>query len=432
MGASISPDLVCSAVPVNYANKMTSYDDKQEAGKITYQTCIQYYGQFPAENQNTSIIFDLEPVVKEKIRIPFSFMLDDIRTAAAGNAAATVPASPEGDPSAAVYAKIIDSELKERYPDIADKLQPVNLSREDQGIRLDVHYIAVDDEAQYIVYSLLDLEADSRDGEIEPSFDLINYQSTEGHKIHAQRSHLICSNEYNGQRTYVNTIYVRNAASSPAESFPAAIVLDYMPVSRSENVDFLLQVKEYAAAVDGIESPELLSESTSVDENNVWSPYTDSKATVLDYTRPLDIPLYKTLSLTGAGWIDGKLHVQLHNKDAQLLAGTDLHRVTPSKNVYCYGMPANSNNTCLVWDDNGDNYPEWHEYIFDVSPEDLAQATSFYQWVTEYTDILRGDWTIELPRIQAAEEPASAAQESAEASGPDSSTPEGRYAAIRV
>ena len=72
---------------------------------------IDYLDLFPAENQPVSIAFNLESVVGEKIRIPFSFMLDDIRTAEPGATAVTVPAAAEGDPSAAAYAKIIDSKI---------------------------------------------------------------------------------------------------------------------------------------------------------------------------------------------------------------------------------------------------------------------------------------------------------------------------------
>ncbi len=396
------PDVAVSVLPVEAHNTVISSDYSNRERKLICLEQLDYREPFPSENQSVSIAFDLEPVMKEKIRIPFSFMLDDIRTAEAGDTAAPVPAATEGDPSAAAYAKIIDSKIKEQYPEIADKLQPVNLSREDQGIRLDVHYIGVNGSSEYIVYSLLDLEADSRDGKINSStaFDNTIFTTASGKWFPAFiENSSICTNKFNGQTTYARVIrYSRDDSDSvPDEARVVSINLTFVPISKSIGIDVISQVKEYAAEADGVDSPELLRGSMFKENDYSWEPVPGNKAKVLDYTRPLDIPLYQTISLTGAGWIDGQLHVQVHDKDTELFAGSDHHRLEPSSNIGISSSPYVSNNGHLYWGDNDDQCAEWCEYTFDISPEDLEQARSLSVYITEYTDVLYGDWTVEFP-----------------------------------
>lgn len=402
LDAEQSPDVAVSVMPVKAPFRATSSDFSNRERKLIYVSQIDYRDPFPVENQSVTIAFDLEPVMKEKIRITFSFMLDDIRTAETGDTAVTVPAVAEDDPSAAAYAKIIDSKIKERYPEIADKLQPVNLSHEDQGIRLNVNYVAVDGGTEYIVYSLMDPEADSRDGSIDLStaFKNIFCTTASGYIVSsADEIATICTNEYNGQTTYARVFRRRWKDSGPvlSEDRLASINLKDVPISKNISINAISQVKEYAAETDGVESPELVRGSMFRENEHHWELTTDKKAKVLDYTRPLDLPLYETISLTGAGWIDGKLHVQFHNTDAQLLAGTGFHRVELPEYAYISSDKSVSNDSSLYWDDNGDGYAEWYEYTFDVSPEDLEQARSLTLFAMEYTDIVHGDWTVEIP-----------------------------------
>lgn len=402
LDAGQSPDVAVSVMPVEAPWRATSSDYSNRERKLICLSQIDYMDPFPAENQGVTIAFDLEPVMKEKIRIPFSFMLDDIRMEEPGDTAVTVPAAAEGDPSAAAYAKIIDSKIKERYPEIADKLQPVNLSREDQGIRLDVHYTAVNETTEYIIYSLLDLEADSRDGKIDSLTHIDNtiFTTASGKWFPAfTEKATLCSNQFNGQTTYARvTRYSPDDYDSvPDEARVISINLKSVPISKGTYIALLSRVKEYAAEADGVDSPELLGDSMFTENDFSWEPVPDNKAKVLDYTRPLDIPLYQTISLTGAGWIDGQLHVQLHDKDTQLFGGSDHHRLVPSSSIYISSGSYISNNRRLYWDDNGDQCAEWYEYTFDISPEALEQAQGMGVSITKYTDILYGDWTVELP-----------------------------------
>ena len=261
----------------------------------------------------------------------------------------------------------------------------------------------MDGSTEYIIYSLLDLEADSRDGKMDmatTAFKYTNCTTASGYTFsYANESATICSNEYNGQTTYARVFRNRpvDSGSIPDEARLASINLNYVPVSKDINVNVLSQVKESAAEADGVDSPELLSDSTFRENDLSWRQFPDDKAKVLDYTRPLDLPLYQTISLTGAGWIDGKLHIQAHNKDTQLFGGSDFHRTELAWSAELSSGSYVSNDSCLYWDDNGDRYAEWYEYTFDASPEDLEQAQQLTVHVTEYTDILHGDWTVELP-----------------------------------
>ncbi len=340
------------------------------------------------------------------VRFPAESVLADSDKTEPESAPVSSPAAEEPAPEETALTQSILNSIQYDYPEIMDKLQPVNLSREDRGIRLDVHYIAWADNQEYVIFSLQDLE-ENRDGEMEAAgFSNIRYTGcTEGQVKRSSRYHTPGFNNmpgYNDHPIYVQVLSTlrKNPDGTSVEAYPSALNLDHIAISKSQTLNVLPMVKEYAAAVEGMESPKLLPSSNLLDPSSsetshIWTNYPQEKATVLDYTRPLDIPLYGTVSLTGAGWIDGKLHVQTHNEDTELFSVSGRHRLELSDSA---DLQAHSHNCQLKWGDNDDDAPEWREYIFDVSPEDLEQADDLHLYVTEYTDYLQGDWTIPLPR----------------------------------
>lgn len=104
------------------------------------------------------------------------------------------------------------------------------------------------------------------------------------------------------------------------------------------------------------------------------------------------------VQLTAIGWVNGRLHIQIHYDD---LFNTDNHgyvelrsrngqSITDAGNVYY----------STFWDDKYDQSRlyecgcgSYDEYVFDVSPEEIADCQLWGEFVT-CNDHVRGDWSV--------------------------------------
>ena len=96
------------------------------------------------------------------------------------------------------------------------------------------------------------------------------------------------------------------------------------------------------------------------------------------------IPLFGNVFLSGIGWIDGQLHVQLYVQQPVLNKGYGMsaYGAVDGENVQAdVGM--------ISWD-------EWSEYVFNCDPDDVDRMT-LETHLTEYEESLYDDWSVEIP-----------------------------------
>ncbi len=131
---------------------------------------------------------------------------------------------------------------------------------------------------------------------------------------------------------------------------------------------------------------------------------------LLDYTRNQEIPLQEHYALSGIGWVDGLLHVQLHYIDNGIRLnqdGTDgwypvtgfvfmqlenglspnyAHRENLPGAIYCVNLGT------------GADLPEWQEYIFACDPSEVQEGKLEAQITrNETVSVLEGDWSVRVP-----------------------------------
>ena len=281
--------------------------------------------------------------------------------------------------------------------ELADKLVPLNLSCENEGIRAELLYAAVNEKDALIIYSFQDLESDRINPDGFPCLPSFVPGVQHGHYItlkYDEAEHkILCA----GFIQHSNP----NGFPLSGLSFRAAS----MEVYRKSELYITGMLQKYGGKAELVEMPEILDRHYKVydDENPVYytaEDYRNEGVRVLDYKNPLTVRLHKHIDLSGIGVVDGKLHVQVHYTN-------DAFRTYPSpfgsiSSVYV----ALINNGEYVdngswlgsvsWSIYGTGMPDFEEYIF---PWDFKEGDNpaIRVEITEVTDMINGSWNIDVP-----------------------------------
>ena len=285
---------------------------------------------------------------------------------------------PEGD-----AGKAIREQIRDYYPEIADQLKPINLSSEKDGIRLELISGAVKGDETWAVYSLQDVEGRYPEAVINGYADFDYMMGS----VYTGESPLLYADEKEHKYYYC----VRAQYEQPVDTNDRMVTfsMPFYEATCSAKLDMLELLKEHGTTGEGILSPEL--EPIYTAEGEV--PRESKK--VLDYTKPLDIPVLDNVKLTGIGWIDGSLHIQFHNPDAHGFGDR-------ASTNWGFGMDYDSDYWTedlfdgASWDENGDGASDWQEEILNCTPETLEKLKPVVE-VTVTDNIVDGDWEIRFP-----------------------------------
>ena len=268
---------------------------------------------------------------------------------------------PEGEGT----EKNVREALKEYYPEVADQMMPVNLSSEKDGVRLEVVSGLVKDYESWIVYSVQDVEGKYP----ESMLRAICNDNVSGAEYGGETPFLF-ADEKEHKYYFCNHI-VYDEPVKKADRL-ISVTMDSYEVQRDVKLDLAQLLKEHGTTSEGVLSPELMPWITA--EGLV----PQGKVTVLDYNKPLNIPVLGDVLLTGAGWIDGKIHVQFHNPDAHGIPG---ERVSVLSNwivslYYDDEYWKEDLYDSALWDENGDDCNDWEEIILNCDQEYLEKMNA--------------------------------------------------------
>ena len=221
-------------------------------------------------------------------------------------AAPVLPEQPSSGLPETVHAKIM-----EFNPDIADKLVPLNLSSEKQGIRVDLLSALVQGNEAWLVYAFQAPKDSPVDIGSIGVFEFNNRFDLAYKTVRSEQTIL----EYDEAANRVtHLLHIINDEPIKPEDRTVNLDLSDLQVIEYTEINLLPYLKEYGTEQEGIDPPALQPRHYRNEDGSVTEKIPEADK-ILDYTRPLDIPLYKTFTLTGIGWIDGKLHVQIHNPE---------------------------------------------------------------------------------------------------------------------
>ena len=254
------------------------------------------------------------------------------------------------------------------FVEVKDKLKPVGLSSEDQGIRMTVDSALVRDDKLWISYDLQDLEGSRID------------------------EHLFAN--------CPNKAWVKLGKEKIIEIHTLSVSMQRFPAIKKYRIPLLPLLEKY-----GEEEPASIEISSIVTRG--FRSFGGSNR-VLDFNQSLDIPLNddpetKNVLLSGIGWIDGHLHVQFHlveNEDLKTDPFMDLDRWNVDLRYY-YGdigdySKISAVNNHKMWNMDDDGAMDWTDIIVDCEREDLEKLEKYYIELTCVQEVLEGNWEFSI------------------------------------
>ncbi|SNT95398.1 hypothetical protein SAMN06297421_11414 [Aristaeella hokkaidonensis] len=281
------------------------------------------------------------------------------------------------------------------FEESAAKLIPVNMSCEDKGFRVTVMGALLTDRYLWIEYDIHDLEGGRLNHNyifqnIEEWLDYnmdIKYTSGSANYVAAEPDH-----SYVIQKCMYNRIDSQDTLSVKLKSLPAM---------EKTSIQILPLLEQYGKSYEGVPVPSgkgwHMSYPTDMVPDEIR--FIDSS---LSLEQPFsDDPAMKNLLLGGIGWIDGRLHIQIHNADKNLKISSGSFYTGPVT-IHSANRESNilSGNTIkLMWDEDSDYNMDWVEYAIEYKPEELEEL-DYYLDLYYIREILEGNWEFNIPLDQ--------------------------------
>lgn len=280
--------------------------------------------------------------------------------------------------------------LENMHPGLLKDLKPLNLRTIEQGIRMEVISALIRDQRLYVVYSAEDLEGGRLKADpvitLEPSLDYSTSSLVRLDYDTEKQKKVTCLKEF-------ELVY-------PAEA-DQKIMLQFggLGAREAKRVDLLPLLEKYGkdAAVTA------LPENTSLlahDQLSISSADVLMYPEILDYTQPLEESMGGTLSLSGIGWIDNKLHVQFHDADPSSVRIDNTHYPSWSASADAEIGDGDERRVVefdmLYWNSAGEHKGEWDEYVLDITPDE-AERMTLSAYVTHIEKILDVACRFEFP-----------------------------------
>lgn len=262
--------------------------------------------------------------------------------------------------------------LYELFPAAAQQLKPVRLSCADNGIELEVVSADVQGDTARVYLSLRDLEGDR----VDASTDLFDSYEINAPFATGGGCSLVSFDPETSTAYFLAEISSVGGREIGGEKLTFSLS------------SFLSDKREYDAPLPlsaaNIQQEPALQTDVSVRGRDRAEPLSEKYLVPEELFSPME-----GISVTGAGWVDGLLHVQTHYGD---IFNTDAHGW-----VYLIdesGRVIESAYSVNFWDADGRG--SYQEQVFDLSPEELENA-AFYGCFFTSGRITRGDWQITFP-----------------------------------
>ncbi len=280
--------------------------------------------------------------------------------------------------------------VKENYPQFDDCLVPVNLSCEDQGIRMDILYGAVREQEALFVYSVEDLEGarimESVSARPVPDSDL---------PVRAAYAQLAYDDPVG---RYTGVVHYRyNNLSEISRNGEIGLAICGIQNLHSETWHLEDLLREYDGHADLADLPVLLEYKVKNNFGGNIKYYTNEDYRKLGL-KVLDgeelAHLGSDIRVNGIGTADGMLHLQLKYVGESDEYASRTVQVSCNERGTDADLPAWTRP--MAWDTNNDGIADFEEYVFPCDPEAL-DSLRLEVTVTESDPAVEGEWTVQVP-----------------------------------
>ncbi|MBR6442609.1 MAG: hypothetical protein IKS46_02880 [Clostridia bacterium] len=309
----------------------------------------------------------------------------------------------------AAFNEDINRLLYQWWPEAAQALRPVNLSMEEAGIRLEVLSASVSKKNMLVTFSLTDLTGDrinentecngNLDGDVCLSStgetELLSYDPDTHQAIFAGYSDYIPQPDS-----------VRNLSNTNLNLHIFGISTP--EITEINNLLPLMDGKEYTVEAvpcpsEGVFQTGYVTDAGSISESPEYPP-------VLNPERSLEIPLADGFTLSGIGWIDGIMHVQIHMPHCVKAFSSE--RSASIMNLAACTTDVYDNEGNWISCQNSDRIPfdvqcvgwtvgddAWVESLYAFSREEMENyhLAGTFSNAAKFTELLSHDWYVEFP-----------------------------------
>ena len=307
----------------------------------------------------------------------------------------------------ASFNEDINRLLYQVWPAAARALRPVNLSMETAGIRLDVLSASIVDNNMYVTFALTDLEGNRINENTKCEGGL------SGDICHSswEKTELLSYDQAARQAVFVGcTSYIPQPYTVINFSSSDNLHLHINGISTPETtkIDNLLAYMagtEYTPDAVPCRDLEFISIGFCTEDDTL--PEITDYPPVLNPENSLEIPLADGFTLSGIGWIDGIMHVQIHmphcvkevdSFSSMHLTSCDVSLLDDNEEWVSYGpgslYPFGIHT--MGWLDGDD---VWMEYLYPWSREEMEKyhLQGTFENRAKNPELMDRDWYIEFP-----------------------------------
>ncbi len=280
--------------------------------------------------------------------------------------------------TAAAYTDVGYAILYDFSPAIAQTLKPVNESCEANGVRMTVTDAGIDGSNAWFRIAMTDLEGDLFDGSIDlcDSYHINRFFDSVGS----------CYRESYDESTHTATFLAQLGAMDGSAIKPGKVTFRVR--------EFSGHTEKWDGAVDSVD----LSSLPEADQTVKREGFAMNMDTGLLEYPEIDClvpgeptPICPGAALTGAAWVDGKLHIQTR---AKMFSASGIVYLTPAPEddmeapgAILDAVRAN------FYNGNGEDGYAYEEFIFDVTPEQ-AQNLTLKGWFYLMDAPTEGPWEV--------------------------------------
>ncbi|MBR5960259.1 MAG: hypothetical protein IKZ98_04630 [Clostridia bacterium] len=307
----------------------------------------------------------------------------------------------------AATVDVVNARLHAYWPEAAEFLMPVHTSCESEGIRMEVISAVVRDNKVNVLYSMQDLEGDRID---EHTYGMSS-TAVEDLDRSNRNITLVSSSEaimgYDEAEKKV-TFAAETEYDQPLTGnfeFPFYITsLEKLDIRKTDLYPLL---EQYG---NDVKTNVLPANAHAYDNPEIGADKAPESFRILDYTQSLELPMHEHVTLGGIGWIDGALHVQLHYPDHHMEKIDEINEAFPVNAWiqmtledglspwYTHKEDLPGGAFAWSWDENGDDFPDWEEYVFPCTPAEAENSVLQLQVkIAGKKEVVEGNWFVKIP-----------------------------------
>ena len=278
-------------------------------------------------------------------------------------------------------------------PDVALYFRPVSMADENNGVRMEVEAIRIAGREAQIYVTVTDLVG----GRLDETIDLFDSYGLDlpGHS--SAYCNLVNYDEEKDAATFLIVYSSEKLIDADKVTFSLHRMLTQKKTT-SANIYLL----DYKPLLDG--DPETIIPGSRMrgggycveamneygfDDMEPWEMFDLVEQLPVLKPERISVELTEGVHLTGLGYVDGKLHIQIHYDD---IIVSDNHgfsnlETAQGERIYSYLSVA-------FWDD--DHTGSYENYIYDVPPDELQGLRMLGQFVTCKT-LVEGPWSVTFP-----------------------------------